>query len=213
MHPLQSNVERKGTFKVEYLQRIEQEAQERWERERLHEANAPEKAKRSNEEKFMVTFPYPYMNGRLHLGHAFSLSKAEFAVRYQRLKGKRVLWPFGFHCTGMPIKAGADKLRRELETYGYPPNFPKQSAEELSSPSKETTKDAAKSKKSKAMAKVGQAKFQWEIMQSLGLRDEEIRHFVDTDYWLEYFPPLAMQDLKRIGVHVSEMSFLKIDLI
>lgn len=52
----------------------------------------------------MATFPYPYMNGRLHLGHTFTLSKAEFAVGYQRLKGKRSLYPFAFHCTGMPIK-------------------------------------------------------------------------------------------------------------
>lgn len=80
--------------------------------------------RQSNDEKFFVTFPFPYMNGRLHLGHTFSISKAEFAVRYQRLKGKKVLFPFGFHCTGMPIKACADKLKREIETYGCPPVFP-----------------------------------------------------------------------------------------
>jgi leucyl-tRNA synthetase len=56
-----------------------------------------------NSQKYMVTFPYPYMNGFLHLGHAFSMSKAEFANRYQRQRGKRALFPFGFHCTGMPI--------------------------------------------------------------------------------------------------------------
>ena len=54
--------------------------------------------------KFMVTFPYPYMNGRLHLGHAFSLTKAELCTNYKRLKGFNVLFPFGFHCTGMPIQ-------------------------------------------------------------------------------------------------------------
>lgn len=61
----------------------------------------------------MVTFPYPYMNGRIHLGHAFSFTKAEFTVRFMRLKGFNAIWPFGFHCTGMPIAAAAQRLERE----------------------------------------------------------------------------------------------------
>lgn len=35
---------------------------------------------------------------------SLSSPQAEFAVGYQRLKGKRYLFPFAFHCTGMPIK-------------------------------------------------------------------------------------------------------------
>ena len=54
--------------------------------------------------RYMVTFPYPYMNGQLHLGHTFTISKCEFSVGFQRLKGKKCLFPFGFHVTGMPIK-------------------------------------------------------------------------------------------------------------
>lgn len=40
--------------------------------------------------------------------------QAEFAARYKELKGYNVLFPFGFHCTGMPIAACADKLKREV---------------------------------------------------------------------------------------------------
>ena len=38
--------------------------------------------------------------------------------------GKNCLFPFGFHVTGMPIKACADKLKREMEDFGFPPAFP-----------------------------------------------------------------------------------------
>lgn len=78
---LQVSVERKGTFKVEYLQKIEEEVQQKWAKEKVHEADAPVTPRKSPDEKFMCTFPFPYMNGRLHLGHTFSLSKCEFAVR------------------------------------------------------------------------------------------------------------------------------------
>lgn len=54
------------------------------------------------------------------------------------------------------------------------------------------------------MAKTGTAKYQWQIMQSLGLVDEEIKKFADPAHWLEYFPPLAIQDLKLLGTHVRK---------
>jgi len=43
--------------------------------------DAPYKNKNSVDEKFFATFPYPYMNGRLHLGHTFSLSKCEVYIQ------------------------------------------------------------------------------------------------------------------------------------
>uniref|UniRef100_A0A182QC67 leucine--tRNA ligase n=1 Tax=Anopheles farauti TaxID=69004 RepID=A0A182QC67_9DIPT len=197
--------ERKGTFKVEYLQKIERDIQERWQRDKVYDVDAPKEARARDDEKFLVTFPYPYMNGRLHLGHAFSLSKAEFAVRYHRLKGRRVLFPLGFHCTGMPIKACADKLKREIELYGCPPVFPREEAVVVEQPEERDVvpRDKSKGKKSKATAKAGTAKFQWQIMQSLGLTDAEIAKFADTDHWLEYFPPLAIRDLKELGAHID----------
>ncbi|XP_078041330.1 leucyl-tRNA synthetase [Augochlora pura] len=195
--------DRKGTFKVEYLQKIEKDVQAKWEAEKVYEQDAPLEVRKSPDDKFFATFPFPYMNGRLHLGHIFSLSKCEFAARYNRLLGKKVLFPFGFHCTGMPIKACADKLKREMELYGCPPKFPEEEMVIEEVVDDLIMKDRSKGTKSKAVAKTASAKYQWQIMQTLGLRDEDIKKFADSTYWLDYFPPLAVQDLKSIGLHVD----------
>uniref|UniRef100_A0A1A8IK77 Leucine--tRNA ligase, cytoplasmic n=1 Tax=Nothobranchius kuhntae TaxID=321403 RepID=A0A1A8IK77_NOTKU len=211
--------ERKGTAKLDYLRKIELEIQDKWEKERAFEKDAPTTIGEStNKNKFFVTFPYPYMNGRLHLGHTFSLSKCEFAVGYQSLKGKKCLFPFGLHCTGMPIKACADKLKREMELYGNPPQFPDEDEEEETKEKPAASdeiiiKDKAKGKKSKAVAKSGSSTFQWDIMRSLGLNDQEISPFANAEHWLEYFPPLAVKDLKKMGVKVDwRRSFITTDV-
>ncbi|TVU45317.1 hypothetical protein EJB05_04801, partial [Eragrostis curvula] len=149
-------------------------------------------------EKFFGNFPYPYMNGLLHLGHA-SLSKLEFGAAYSRLRGSNVLLPFGFHCTGMPIKASADELAREIQQYGFPPDV---SSEVANNQADQTViaPDKLKSKKSKAASKAGVQKFQWEIMKGFGLSDEDIAKFQDPYHWLTYFPPLAKEDLKAFGL-------------
>ncbi len=66
--------------------------------------------------KFMATFPYPYMNGKLHLGHAFTMLKVDFECRWKELNGYNILFPFGFHCTGMPICGAAKKLEKEINS-------------------------------------------------------------------------------------------------
>ncbi|ELK02948.1 leucine--tRNA ligase, cytoplasmic isoform X1 [Pteropus alecto] len=207
-------VERRGTAKVDFFKKIEKEIQQKWDTEKVFEVNASNLEKQSSKGKYFVTFPYPYMNGRLHLGHTFSLAKCEFAVGYQRLKGKICLFPFGLHCTGMPIKACADKLKREIELYGCPPDFPDEEEEEEDVKIEDIKiKDKSKGKKSKAAAKAGSSKYQWNIMKSLGLDDEEIAKFSEAEYWLDYFPPLAIQDLKRMGVKVDwRRSFITTDV-
>ena len=91
----------KGTAKRDALRANEIEVQKQWEEQRVFESDAGE----PGQEKFIVTFPYPYSNGLLHIGHAFSLTKAVFRAQFERHQGKNVLFPFAFHCTGMPIQA------------------------------------------------------------------------------------------------------------
>ncbi|CAI9782173.1 unnamed protein product [Fraxinus pennsylvanica] len=128
---------------------------------------------------------------------------------YHRLRGANVLLPFAFHCTGMPIKASADKLKREIEMFGYPPEFPvvkEEGSEQEEKPEGESAGNQTqpggkfKGKKSKVVAKSGGIKYQWEIMQSYGLSDDEIEKFKDPHHWLTFFPPLAVEDLKAFGL-------------
>lgn len=41
-------------------------------------------------------------------------------------------------------------------------------------------------------------------MRSLGLNDQDIVKFANAEHWLEYFPPLAVKDLKLMGVKVTK---------
>lgn len=59
---------------------------------------------------------------------------------------------------------------------------------------------AAAAKKSKVAAKTGNVQYQFQIMLSMGVPLEEIPKFADPKYWLYYFPPLAIQDLKALGI-------------
>lgn len=118
---MEEKEEKKSFTKLNFIRDIEKKIQQEWIEQCIFEEDA---SSDSSSPKYIGTFPYPYMNGVPHLGHSFTLTKAEFAIQYQRLKGKKALFPFGFHCTGMPIKAAADKLKREMEEYGIPPKFP-----------------------------------------------------------------------------------------
>lgn len=216
--------QRKSNEKLIEYRKMETEVQMKWKKEKIFEVDAPDD---TSHEKYFATFPYPYMNGKLHLGHSFSISKVEFAIAYQRLLGKKCLFPLGFHCTGMPILACADKLKREIELYGNPPEFPKDELQENGQGDEKKqdiddlmAKDRSKAKKSKVQSKAGSAKYQWEIMreniklseeESNGLSeteikerlDKEIAKFVDPMHWFNHFPQEAMQDLDMFGLGID----------
>ena len=182
------------------------------------QVDAPEGEEGKPGEKYFANFPYPYMNGLLHLGHAFSLSKVEFATAFHRLLGEKVLFPQGFHCTGMPIKACADKIKREIDTYGNPPVFPVEQ-EEAPAPAKKDEPAAKadptkfKATKGKAAAKKGKGATQWDIMRMSEIPAEEISAFADSRHWLNYFPPLAQRDLTAMGCGVDwRRSFITTDV-
>lgn len=61
--------------------------------------------------------------------------------------------------------------------------------------------------------KTGGLKYQWQIMEAMGVPSNEIPKFVDPYYWLFYFPELGMQDLKAFGSCIDwRRSFITTDL-
>jgi isoleucyl-tRNA synthetase len=94
----------RSNAKRDYLRTNEATVQAAWDAAQVYESNA-DGTSDDTSSSFLVTFPYPYMNGVLHIGHAFSFTKAIFRAQYERHMGKNVLLPFAFHCTGMPIQA------------------------------------------------------------------------------------------------------------
>lgn len=214
----------KSFARRDHLREIEIRMQSKWEADKIYEVGYDD----HNKEKFLVTFPYPYMNGRLHLGHAFSMTKAEFTARFQRLQGKNVLFPFGFHCTGMPIQAAANKLKEEMSTYGCPPIFPEQSenynAMDLDSESKtvvateEKSAESAiaaksKGKKTKLIVKgqAGTQVRQWDILTKM-VPIEEIPEFSDPMKWLNYFPPLGNIYIMTDSIFIYIFNYIHICL-
>ncbi|GAU23734.1 hypothetical protein TSUD_128380 [Trifolium subterraneum] len=217
----------KSFVRRDRLREIESKVQKWWEEKEVFKSEPGDKPPESGE-KFFGNFPFPYMNGYLHLGHAFSLSKLEFAAAFHRLRGANVLLPFAFHCTGMPIKASADKLAREIQQFGNPPVFPNEVEEQESvvavvengggggdgnTGEENAVAGKFKGKKSKVAAKSGGQIYQWEIMRSVGITDAEISDFQDPQKWLTYFPPLAIEDLKAFGLGCDwRRSFITTDI-
>lgn len=103
------------------------------------------------------------------------------------MQGKRTLFPLGYHCTGLPIKASADKLAKEVEMFGRDFQRYKAEDEEEVAPAaaKGPKEDMSKfnAKKGKAAAKTVKAKYQFQILHSVGIPLEEIHLFADPQYW------------------------------
>ncbi|MFA5863026.1 MAG: class I tRNA ligase family protein, partial [Candidatus Thermoplasmatota archaeon] len=88
------------------LESIEAKWQARWHEEKAHESTP-----QSGRPKFFATYPYSYMNSFAHVGHGFTMLRSDLFVRYHRMLGHNVLFPFAFHVTGTPIVAAANRVR------------------------------------------------------------------------------------------------------
>jgi leucyl-tRNA synthetase len=120
-----------NTDKRDTLIEAEKRYQKEWEQQGVFNPDAPSLDEvpfetnpdelHAKHPKWFGNFAYPYMNGTLHAGHGFTASKVEFTAGFQRMRGKRTLFPLGYHVTGMPIKVSRlmpDFVSRHADSIG-----------------------------------------------------------------------------------------------
>ena len=94
------------------MRQIEEKWQRKWETARIFEADPDQERK-----KMLVTFPYPYMNGPLHVGHTFTATRVDVFARFKRMQGYNVLWPWAWHWTGQPLLGASERVAKGDETF------------------------------------------------------------------------------------------------
>jgi len=77
-----------------------------WEEEQVYKFR-----ENSKKEIFSIDTPPPTFSGEMHLGHSFSYSQGDFIVRYHRMTGKNVFYPFGTDDNGLPTQLLVQKLK------------------------------------------------------------------------------------------------------
>jgi len=97
---------------MSFLEQIEEKWQKNWENAEIFEAN-PDPTRK----KFFVTFPYPYMNGPLHVGHTFTATRVDAYARFKRMQGYNVLWPWAWHWTGQPLLGASERVAKGDEEF------------------------------------------------------------------------------------------------
>jgi len=85
---------------------IEKKWQRKWENAGVFNAEPNEK------KKFFIIFAYPGVSGFLHVGHMRGFTYADIIARYKRMKGFNVLFPAGFHASGLPSVTLAKRIER-----------------------------------------------------------------------------------------------------
>ena len=83
---------------------VEERWQEFWDREAVYRFDPD-----SDKEPFTIDNPPRYASGPLHAGHAVHYTHIDFVARYQRMKGKNVMFPLCFDVNGMPIEVRVEK--------------------------------------------------------------------------------------------------------
>ena len=82
----------------------ESKIREFWEAQKIYKFNPNSKKK-----IYSIDTPPPTVSGEMHIGHACSYSQQDFLVRYKRMSGNEIFYPFGTDDNGLPTERLVEK--------------------------------------------------------------------------------------------------------
>ncbi len=93
----------KTKYQAKYdFRTIEEKWQKIWDKEQIYKTpEFPEK------DKYYMLVMYAYPSGDIHMGHFRNYILGDATARYQKMKGKDVLHPFGWDAFGLPAERAA----------------------------------------------------------------------------------------------------------
>ena len=84
----------------------EKEIQKFWEKEKIFQFSPNSKS-----QIYSIDTPPPTVSGKMHVGHAASYSQQDMIVRYKRMKGFNIFYPFGTDDNGLPTERLIERLK------------------------------------------------------------------------------------------------------
>src|SRR5262250_2514451 len=95
-----------------------------WEQAEAFRAGRPERAKA---DPYCIVIPPPNVTGSLHMGHALNNTLQDILCRFERMRGKDVLWQPGMDHAGLPqhvlaahaLETAEDVLQRVVKRVAH----------------------------------------------------------------------------------------------
>src|ERR1700726_200072 len=94
---------------------VESRIYEAWEKAGAFRAGRPERAKA---EPYCIVIPPPNVTGSLHMGHALNNTLQDILCRFERMRGKDVLWQPGTDHAGIATQAVVERQLMERQQPG-----------------------------------------------------------------------------------------------
>ena len=81
----------------------DKEIQKFWEENEIYKTNL------KGNKFYSVDTPPPTISGKMHIGHACSYTQEDAIVRFEKMKGKNIIFPFGTDDNGLPTERFIEK--------------------------------------------------------------------------------------------------------